>query len=140
MNSVPSWFFENCHVILLLITCDSVFSSNCTDILALVLPTLTHTHTHTHTHTLTVHCGSTRQTASITDMNQENLRTGDRATCHFHFIKNPEFLQAGTKMVLREGRTKAIGSVSKVSTVVEPLLYLPRDHLNMGGVFFSGLK
>ena len=47
MISVPSWFVEKCHAILLLITCDSEFSSNYTDILALVL--LTHTHTHTHT-------------------------------------------------------------------------------------------
>ena len=61
-----------------------------------------------------VHCGSTRQTASIIKMDKDHLRTGDKASCHFRFIKNPEFLKPGTRMVFREGRTKAIGSVSKI--------------------------
>lgn len=61
-----------------------------------------------------VHCGSVRQTASILSMTRDCLRTGDKATVHFRFMKNPEYLRVGQKMVFREGRTKAIGNISKV--------------------------
>jgi hypothetical protein len=47
-------------------------------------------------------------------MSVENLRTGDRANVRFRFIKSPEYLRSGMKLVFREGRTKAIGSVSKL--------------------------
>lgn len=61
-----------------------------------------------------VHCGSVRQTASILSMSRDYLRTGDKAKVHFRFMKNPEYLRPGQKMVFREGRTKAIGTISKV--------------------------
>ncbi|KAI5717011.1 hypothetical protein M8J76_016071 [Diaphorina citri] len=61
-----------------------------------------------------VHCGSIRQTASILSMSAECLRTGDKAAVHFRFIKHPEYLRAGQRMVFREGRTKAVGNVTKV--------------------------
>ena len=47
-------------------------------------------------------------------MSVEHLRTGDRANVRFRFIKSPEYLRLGMKLVFREGRTKAIGSISKV--------------------------
>lgn len=58
-----------------------------------------------------VHCGSIRQTASIVSMNRDCLRTGDKAHVRFHFIKHPEYIRPGQKMVFREGRTKAVGNV-----------------------------
>ncbi|XP_035224507.1 GTP-binding protein 1-like [Stegodyphus dumicola] len=58
-----------------------------------------------------VHCGSIRQTASILSMSMECLRTGDKALVHFRFIKNPEYLRVGMRMVFREGRTKAVGNI-----------------------------
>ena len=79
-----------------------------------------------------VHCGSIRQTASIIRMSSECLRTGDKAQvlfrylCYisdlmarFHvkrvrFVKHPEFLKEGQRLVFREGRTKAVGNVSKI--------------------------
>ena len=61
-----------------------------------------------------VHCGSTRQTASIISMNRDHLRTGDKASCRFRFIKNPEYIRPDTRMVFREGRTKAVGSITKI--------------------------
>lgn len=62
-----------------------------------------------------VHCGSIRQTATIIRMNVEHMRTGDKALVIFAFIKNPEFLRPGTKMVFREGRTKAIGTITRIN-------------------------
>ncbi|OQR73345.1 GTP-binding protein 1-like [Tropilaelaps mercedesae] len=61
-----------------------------------------------------VHCGSIRQTATIVQMSTECLRTGDKALVHFRFIKNPEYVRPGMRMVFREGRTKAVGNVLRV--------------------------
>ena len=47
-------------------------------------------------------------------MDKEHLRTGDKASCRFRFIKNPEYMHADTRMVFREGRTKAIGTITKI--------------------------
>lgn len=61
-----------------------------------------------------VHVGSVRQTATIVSMTEEHLRTGDKALCRFRFIKNPEFLRSDMRMVFREGRTKAVGNITKL--------------------------
>ncbi|MPC14095.1 GTP-binding protein 1 [Portunus trituberculatus] len=76
-----------------------------------------------------VHVGSVRQTASIIAMDKECLRTGDKAIVHFRFIKHPEYLKSGLKMlvhslsyqVFREGRTKAVGRVLEVIPKVASL-------------------
>lgn len=47
-------------------------------------------------------------------MNKDCLRTGDKATVHFRFIKTPEYLHCDHKLVFREGRTKAVGTITKV--------------------------
>jgi len=46
-----------------------------------------------------VHCGSIRQTASILSMSQDCLRTGDKAGVHFRFMKHPEYLIVGQRLV-----------------------------------------
>lgn len=61
-----------------------------------------------------MHVGSVRQTATIISMTQEHLRTGDKATVRFRFIKNPEYLKTDMRMVFREGRTKAVGNITKL--------------------------
>lgn len=63
-----------------------------------------------------VHCGSIRQTASIINMSKDCLRTGDKAHVKFRFIKHPEYIRIGQRMVFREGRTKAVGNVLKPVT------------------------
>lgn len=63
-----------------------------------------------------VHCGSIRQTASIMSMNKDCLRTGDKALVRFRFIKHPEYIRPGQRMVFREGRTKAVGNVLRPLT------------------------
>ncbi|XP_051940573.1 GTP binding protein 1, like [Hippocampus zosterae] len=61
-----------------------------------------------------VHCGSIRQTATILTMSKDCLRTGDKAAVHFRFIKTPEYLRRDHKLVFREGRTKAVGTITKL--------------------------
>ena len=48
-------------------------------------------------------------------MSLQHLRTGDKALVIFRFIKNPEFLRVGSKLIFREGRTKAIGTITRVN-------------------------
>lgn len=52
-------------------------------------------------------------------MDKEHLRTGDKATCRFRFIKSPEYIKPGTKMIFREGRAKAVGTITELYDEVE---------------------
>eukprot|EP01062_Namystynia_karyoxenos_P006215 TRINITY_DN1216_c0_g3_i2.p1 TRINITY_DN1216_c0_g3~~TRINITY_DN1216_c0_g3_i2.p1 ORF type:complete len:667 (+),score=239.48 TRINITY_DN1216_c0_g3_i2:127-2127(+) len=61
-----------------------------------------------------VHCRTIRQSARIRIESQEALRTGDRATVHFTFMFRPEYVTVGSKLIFREGRTKGLGTVTKV--------------------------
>ncbi|KAI9311181.1 P-loop containing nucleoside triphosphate hydrolase protein [Dichotomocladium elegans] len=63
-----------------------------------------------------VHCGPVRQTASIVHMEKKVLRTGDRALVEFEFVKYPEYLLLGSRLIFREGRTKGVGKVTKLLT------------------------
>ncbi|KAJ2952508.1 hypothetical protein O0L34_g6827 [Tuta absoluta] len=55
-------------------------------------------------------------------MSRDCLRTGDKARVKFRFIKHPEYLKCGQRMVFREGRTKAVGNVLRP----EPSVSMPR--------------
>ncbi len=61
-----------------------------------------------------IHCGAIRQTAAIVSMDKDHLRTGDKTVARFRFVRFPEYLRQGARLVFREGRTKAVGSVVKV--------------------------
>jgi len=47
-------------------------------------------------------------------MSKDHLRTGDKAVVRFRFIKNPEYLRPDIRLVFREGRTKAVGTVTRI--------------------------
>ncbi|XP_035695386.1 GTP-binding protein 1-like [Branchiostoma floridae] len=74
-----------------------------------------------------VHVGSIRQTATIITMSRDCLRTGDKAQVRFRFIKNPEYLHADCRMVFREGRTKAVGTVTKIYPHVSAMAQTSRQ-------------
>ncbi|KAH9277767.1 GTP-binding protein 1 [Echinococcus granulosus] len=65
-----------------------------------------------------VHAGPIRQTATILSIGagtgKERLRTGDRAEVHFAFINHPECLHKGARLIFREGKTKAVGTVNQI--------------------------
>ena len=61
-----------------------------------------------------VHCGVAQQTAKIVSMEEELLRTGDKAKCRLRFMYWPEYIKEGSRMIFREGRTKGIGRVTKI--------------------------
>ncbi|KAF7667937.1 hypothetical protein LDENG_00039270 [Lucifuga dentata] len=57
---------------------------------------------------VTVHIGNVRQTAIVEAVcGKEELRTGEKAVVRFKFIKHPEYLKIGAKLLFREGVTKA---------------------------------
>ncbi|GAA5862623.1 hypothetical protein JCM8547_003492 [Rhodosporidiobolus lusitaniae] len=62
-----------------------------------------------------LHLNSVRQTVQIEEILDRNaVRTGDRATLRFKFQKNAEYLHVGDRFLFREGRTKALGVVTKL--------------------------
>ncbi|XP_051979484.1 GTP-binding protein 2-like [Xyrauchen texanus] len=62
---------------------------------------------------VTVHVGNVRQTATVECLlGKEELRTGERAVVCFRFLKHPEYLRIGAKLLFREGVTKGIGHVT----------------------------
>uniref|UniRef100_A0A5K3ESD2 Tr-type G domain-containing protein n=1 Tax=Mesocestoides corti TaxID=53468 RepID=A0A5K3ESD2_MESCO len=75
-----------------------------------------------------VHAGPIRQTATILSIGagqgEERLRTGDKAEVHFAFINHPEFLHKGTRLIFREGKTKAVGTVNHI-VPYQPVLAPP---------------
>lgn len=64
---------------------------------------------------VTVHVGNVRQTATVEALQgKDELRTGEKAVVGFRFIKHPEYLKLGAKLLFREGVTKGIGQVTRV--------------------------
>eukprot|EP00879_Flechtneria_rotunda_P004973 GHRR01005249.1.p1 GENE.GHRR01005249.1~~GHRR01005249.1.p1 ORF type:complete len:692 (+),score=252.35 GHRR01005249.1:378-2453(+) len=72
---------------------------------------LTHSTTIQPRYQAVIHCEIIRQAARVVAMDQERLRSGDRACVRFRFLQRPEYVTAGTRFVFREGRTKGIGVV-----------------------------
>eukprot|EP00928_Gymnodinium_smaydae_P054542 TRINITY_DN38295_c0_g1_i1.p1 TRINITY_DN38295_c0_g1~~TRINITY_DN38295_c0_g1_i1.p1 ORF type:complete len:501 (+),score=106.63 TRINITY_DN38295_c0_g1_i1:87-1589(+) len=58
-----------------------------------------------------IHCGVVRQAATVKEMSQELLRTGDRSIVTFRFVYHGEYLVPGSTILFREGRTKGLGKV-----------------------------
>lgn len=64
---------------------------------------------------VTVHVGNVRQTARVEALQgKDELRTGEKAVVRFKFLKHPEYLKVGAKLLFREGVTKGIGQVTKL--------------------------
>lgn len=83
---------------------------------------LYHSTTITPKYQAMLHCGTIRQTVQIVAMALDSDdgtsttptqigRTGDRARIRFKFLKQPEMLKIGTKILFREGRTRGIGKI-----------------------------
>ncbi|XP_077379330.1 GTP-binding protein 2-like isoform X1 [Festucalex cinctus] len=66
---------------------------------------------------VTAHVGNVRQTAVVQRVHgKDELRTGERAVVAFRFLKHPEYLRTGAKLLFREGVTKGIGHVTRLLT------------------------
>jgi GTPase len=45
---------------------------------------------------------------------QPNIQTNQKAHVVFRFIKQPEFIRIGARLLFREGRSKGMGEVTKI--------------------------
>ncbi|XP_073997100.1 GTP-binding protein 2 isoform X3 [Rhodnius prolixus] len=62
----------------------------------------------------TVHIGNIRQTAVLEGiMAQTSMHTNDRASVLFRFLRHPEYIRVGARLLFREGMTKGIGKVTQ---------------------------
>jgi hypothetical protein len=55
--------------------------------------------------------------AVTTFLLKDKLRTGEKAVVRFRFLKHPEYLKVGAKLLFREGVTKGIGHVTDVQAI-----------------------
>jgi len=63
----------------------------------------------------TVHIGNVKQTAVVSEiLSVSHLSTNDRASVVFKFIKRPEYIKIGSRLLFREGNTKGFGTVTQV--------------------------
>lgn len=81
---------------------------------------LYHSTTITTNYEPVIHSSTVRQSARITYVAQEVLRTGDRSIARFHFLYRPEYMKEGQRLIFREGRTKGIGVVTKMLVDADP--------------------
>lgn len=61
-----------------------------------------------------VHCGVIRQSVKVDSMTKELMRTGDKGLVRFRFMYNSEYMKPNCPILLREGRTKILGMVTRV--------------------------
>ncbi|TIA98022.1 hypothetical protein E3P94_00630 [Wallemia ichthyophaga] len=75
------------------------------------------------------HIGSVRQTVKVVGLDSGNglLRTGDRASVVFEFIKGPEYIKEGMQLLFREGRTKGTCSYVCISLIVTVIIEMLSD-------------
>ena len=46
---------------------------------------------------------------------RQHLRTGDKCVCRLRFVRHPEYVRKDARVVFREGRTKAVGTVHRLA-------------------------
>lgn len=68
-----------------------------------------------------MHCGVVRQSVKIVKMDKKVLSTGDKAIVTFNFKYSPEYLKSGLSFLLREGRTKILGQITRVFEKASPV-------------------
>ncbi|XP_058799976.1 GTP-binding protein 2 [Phymastichus coffea] len=69
----------------------------------------------------TIHIDNVRQTCiieGIMDIKEGGLQTNDTASVLFRFLNHPEYLHVDMRLLLREGRTKAIGKITQIFPLV----------------------
>jgi elongation factor 1-alpha len=61
-----------------------------------------------------VHLQTSAEVAKIQCLDKEYLKSGESGKVKFTFKYTPQFLEAGERFVFREGKTKGIGTVTKI--------------------------
>ena len=62
-----------------------------------------------------MHCGTIQQTVTLMEIHEGNvLRNEDRGLVRFQFKYRPEYVKEGETILLREGKTKIIGTITRI--------------------------
>jgi len=61
-----------------------------------------------------IHCNTIAEAAKIECLNKKYLKAGDSGLVRFAFKYSSHFIQEGDKFIFREGKTKGIGTVTKI--------------------------
>ncbi|MCS7142572.1 MAG: GTP-binding protein [Aigarchaeota archaeon] len=61
-----------------------------------------------------IHCHTIVQSVRVIDLEKEYLRTGEEGLVKYEFKYSPALIFKGDRFVLREGRTKGIGTVTRI--------------------------
>lgn len=69
-----------------------------------------------------MHCGVIRQSVRVNKMDRDLLRSGDKGLITFRFNFNSEYLKSNSTFLLREGRTKILGLITKIFNKLEDVL------------------
>jgi GTPase len=80
----------------------------------------------------TIHIGNVRQTAVVVAiMGKQGLSSNETGSVMFKFLKNPEYIHPGCRLLFREGPAKGIGHVQQVFPIdgSNPLLNLNKPEL-----------
>ncbi|XP_030854561.1 GTP-binding protein 2 [Strongylocentrotus purpuratus] len=62
----------------------------------------------------TVHIGNVCQNAIICDMDKDSVKINEQALVKFRFVRQPEYIREGARILFREGSAKGLGQVTKV--------------------------
>lgn len=66
---------------------------------------------------LLIPCQSTKYIILIF---QRSIRTSEKAQVVFKFVKQPENIKVGSRLLFRQGTTKGMGEVIKIYSILDP--------------------
>jgi GTPase len=66
-----------------------------------------------------MHCGTIRQNVTFLSLDKEVIMAKESGTCRLRFMFSPEFISVDQPILLREGRTKVIGRITRVYRLSE---------------------
>ncbi|XP_076442084.1 GTP-binding protein 2-like [Babylonia areolata] len=62
----------------------------------------------------TVHIGTVCQTAVISSINKNYIKTNEKARVTFTFKFKPEYIRVGARLLFRDGKSKGVGEVTQI--------------------------
>ncbi|XP_065323356.1 GTP-binding protein 2-like isoform X3 [Gordionus sp. m RMFG-2023] len=65
---------------------------------------------------ISIYVRNIRQTAIIISLDKDYLKTGQSGIAVFRFIRHPEYLKIGSKLIFREASTRGIGLITRIIT------------------------
>jgi len=98
----------------MILVSDKSFEKNICSRFKANIKILHHSSTIKNNYQAVVHCLTVRQTAKLILDKEVILRTGLECNATMEFIVHPEFLEVGNTIFLREGSTRACGTITEI--------------------------